>query len=171
LDKVEIAAGGDRSQVRGGVIAQVRRFPDGHFEYVVGGVGDDGEGGGLYRESDLRATGERAPIDVFALRGSFKVREVVRISDKCDDAEIAGRTGVIDGGYSNSPESDGIGLSVWIEELSRSVVVDSTYLISTGERLPADPLNREEASSQVNAGGKVLGKTRYIVVDDVEAYL
>src|SRR5262249_3430591 len=133
LDRVEIAVGRDRAPGGTGVIAQIRRFPDGHFEYVVGAIGDDGENGGLYQQSDRRATGERAAIDIFSLPGPFKVREIVRISDKCGDPEIAGRTGVLDGGYLKSTEFDGIGLSVWIEELSQSVLVDSDDLIGTGE--------------------------------------
>jgi hypothetical protein len=79
-------------------------------------------------------------------------------------------TGVIDGGYSESAEYEGVGLTVWIEELKRSIVVDSKCLSPTGERQPANPPNREIASTKVDREGHVLSDVSYVVVDDVERY-
>lgn len=150
-----------------GTVTQIREHPGPRFRYCVRSLVDDDEAvPGLYEEEDLLPTGERASTDLFALPGGFRIREIVQVSATCDNAEVAGRLGVVDGGYTGEG-----GLGIWIEEIGETVVVQPRFLTATGDRMPAPSIRRHARSTQVSVDGQVTGHSSYTVVDDVERYL
>jgi hypothetical protein len=154
-----------------GAIMEIRQHADGRVRYAVGGLRDaTSEVGGLYEEEDLQATGVRADAETYQLPGPFQVRDVVRISAACDQAEIAGRTGVVDGGYTGSNEIGHV-LGVWIEELGEGFMVEPAFLSASGTRLPPPERGRVAHSTRVSEHGEVIGHTSYIIVDELEQYL
>jgi hypothetical protein len=176
LDVVEI--GGDPALAeqglsgRRGAIVQIRRYPDGLIRYSVGSLTDEDDGvGGLYDEEDLRDVGERVSIDRFRIPGPFREREIVVISEDCDEPKIAGRRGEILGGAYSHTDSGDLELDVWVEELGEVFVVDSRSLVATGERRPLPAAGRTARSTRVSEDGDILGSTGYVNVDDIERYL
>jgi hypothetical protein len=154
-----------------GVVLTIRRYPEGHYRYSVGSAIDDedDEVPGIYDEEHLLPTGQRSDASRFGPPAPFRLRDVVQISDQCEDEEGRGHTGVIDGAY--APDSSGAAVGVWIETLGESVIVDVGHLTQTGERLPPPPLNREATSTQVSTDGQVIGHSSYVIVDDIDQYL
>lgn len=154
---------------RRGAVTQIREYPGPHFRYSVRSLtGDDeDEVSGLYAEEDLEATGERASADLFALPGGFRLGQVVLVAAGCDDPDVAGRTGVIDGSYTGNG-----GIGVQIQDLGESVAIDPQFLTPTGDRLPAPEAGPRAAwSMQISTAGRITGQTSYFVVDEIDRYL
>jgi hypothetical protein len=152
-----------------GAVTQVRRYPGGRFQYGLGDVDHGVEVGGLYDEENLLPTGQRATIDLFRLPGPFRVRDVVTISDTCDQAEIAGKTGVVE--YCDWSDDGESGPAIWVEELQLVFQVEPRFLSPTGERLSPPPLGRTATSTRVDVSGHVLGQVKYVIEDEIEHYL
>ncbi len=154
-----------------GVVFSIRRYPEGHYRYSVGSAIDDDDDPvpGIYSEERLLSTGQRGDVERFGPPAPFRLRDVVQISEQCQDGEVRGLTGVIDGTY--TPGTRAVAVGVWIEALAESVIVDIGQLTRTGERLPPPSLNREAASTRVGVDGAVLGRSIYLIVDDIDRYL
>lgn len=146
-----------------GIVCQVRSYPDGTFRYSVGSLIVDSDVGGIYDEQDLRSTGERSPAEPFTTFGSFRIRDVVRISETSLIPEVAGKLGVIEGCTADDERE----LFVWVEELEELVVLPANDLVATGQRrTPLGP--RPAMSSKVSPSGDVLGEESYLVLEDVK---
>jgi hypothetical protein len=164
-DHPRLAAAGLSGQR--GAITQIREYPGPQFRYRVRSLAnDDDEVGGLYDEENLLPTGEQVSRDLFGLPGGFRIGDIVQLSSTYEDPQIAGRTGVIDGTY-----TDEGGIGARIEELGESVIVQPLVLTPTGERLPMPGAGRAASSTQVSIDGQVKGQTTYIIVDEVDRYL
>ncbi len=175
LDVVEIAehpvlAEQDLSGRRG-VVLSIRRYPEGHYRYIIGSAIDDDDDPvlGSYDKEHLLPTGERSDVESFGSPAPFRVRDVVHVSDRCDDEKLRGLTGVLDGTYVRDTKGSAVG--VQIEALDESVIIDIRHLTRTGERMPSPPLNRAATSTRVSVDGEVVGRSSYVIVDDIEQYL
>ena len=140
----------------------MRKYGDGRFRYSIAPLDDRDEVGTIFDEADLRGTGERASASPFTTFGAFQIRDVVRISSRCEHSAIAGLTGVIEGGDADDEGS----MLVWISQLKEVWVVRADDLQLTGERMPPSG-PRQARSVKVSETGEVLGKDEYVVLDDV----
>jgi hypothetical protein len=150
-----------------GVVSEIREYPGPRLRYMVRNTDEDGDVvSAIFEEEDLLRTGVRASADIFGLPGGFREREIVRVSETYADPELAGRTGVVEGGYNGDGD-----LGVWIEELGESVSVPPQFLTPTGDRLPAQEAGRTVVSTRVGVDGEIKGHTTFIMVDEVSRYL
>ena len=156
---------------RRAVITQIRRYDEGRYVYGVGGFEDDSEVGGLYPEEWLRATGERASPDLFAVPGPFDVRDVVQIAADSEVREAAGRRAVLTDAYTEDPETGELLLCVWIDELGEVFTIAPAELSRTGERRPPRPRGRVAHSTAVGAAGEIIGASSFVIVDEIDQYL
>ncbi len=162
LDVVVALPDAADEQSRKGTVTQVRQYPGNRFAYVVA-PHDPREVGTIFYQEDLIATNERTNVDTLTAFGRFRTREVVRISSNCRNQQIAGRKGVICGGF----REDDSALAVWIDDLERVCVVPAADLISTGQRRPPERRNHMQ-SLRVSEKGELLGCDTYIVLQDIE---
>jgi hypothetical protein len=164
LDIVEID---DEARWRG-VVTKVTQHPDGEIRYSVRELTDDPDYmAGKYPEARLRATGETAPVAMFALPGEFREGDVVKIAADCGDDEWAGQTAVVDG--SSSPDG---AVGVWIEDLGEGGAFRPEFLIRTGERHPRPAFAPHEVwYTSVSQDGAITGRSSYVVLDNLDNYL
>ena len=147
---------------RKGTVIQVRQYEATRFVYTVAPL-DPNEVATVFDEDDLVPTTERSAAETFTTFGRFRTRDIVRVSSTSPTTEVAGRTGVVHGGW---PDDDSW-LLVWIDDLEEVWAIAATDLIPTGNRLP--PGGRRTAHSlKVSQEGAVLGSDAYVVLEDVD---
>jgi hypothetical protein len=164
LDIVEVD---DGSGWRG-VVTQVRRDPDGQVRYSIRQLtGDPDYLAGIYPDQQVTATGERAPIAMFALPGGLREGDVVEVAAGCGDDECAGKTAVVDG----SSSADGA-VGVWIEDLGEGAAFRPEFLIRTGRRHPRPAFEPHEVwYTSVSVTGAITGGSHYVLLDNLDNYL
>jgi hypothetical protein len=178
LDTVEIA---DAPEFAGtglpggrGAVTSIRRYGDGSYRYSIGTImdfpqSDEDEVPGLYDEADLLPTGERADGHRYGPIPPFRLRDVVQISSDCEVIEARGLRGYVHSAYDERPDEKPIG--IWVYDLDELCILDAEHLTRTGERLPPPERNHPASSTQVGIDGAILGRTEYVVVDDIEYHL
>jgi len=154
------------------VVCQVRLHGDGTYSYVVGNVDSRGDedGGGLYKQDDLRALGSRVDETLYRMPGPFDYRDVVLISAYHEDQTIRGKRGVVEGWYDESEENPAT-VGVWIEEVGEFWVIEPKDLVATGEKAPRPQPGQPMKSTKVGVDGSVLGTEEYVVIDDLLFHL
>src|SRR5260370_28546037 len=126
----------------------------------------DGETGGLYPETWLETTGQRSRLEDHQSPGLFKIREVVRIGPNGPDS-IRGKLGHVDAGPASASDDQ---YAIWVDGLDEEWMVSETDLEPTGQRLPTPPPG-PASSLRVSVSGELLGRERYVVVDDLDWHL
>lgn len=158
-----------------GVVTEVREYPGHRFRYSIQFLTSDNNPipgdsdeimAAMCEEAELRGTGERAPLEIFALPGGFRVREVVRISEDYPDKDLGGRTGTIAGDANSLGE-----IGVWVDDIGESICLYPRFLTATGDRLPAPHTGRAASSISVSVHGHVTGQSSFIVIDELYRYL